>query len=169
MGKKLSIKEWKESHKKLAKRFWPAVERGARTGALRAIAYVRKASDYAAPASENGSPGVHDTGYYKRAWKYEVGASRITIYNAAPYAGVIEDGRRAGSKAPPSDVLVTWVRRKLKVPKAEARSVAFVVARAIGKRGLKGRHVLADATDAMADLIQKEIERAIDKELEKED
>jgi hypothetical protein len=38
---------------------------------------------------------------------------------------------------PPPSALVLWVIRKLGVSRAEAPGVAFVVARAIGRRGTK--------------------------------
>ena len=53
------------------------------------------------------------------------------------YAPIQEVGRRPG-KWPPSDALLLWVTRKLGVGPDEAKSVAFLVARKIGREGTKG-------------------------------
>lgn len=55
-----------------------------------------------------------------------------------PYPAVIEFGRAPGAMPPPQ-ALERWVHLKLGVPEAQAPGVAFTVARAIGRRGLKGR------------------------------
>ncbi len=51
------------------------------------------------------------------------------------YGRVVRGGRRAGRMPPPS-ALIPWVIRKLGVSAAMAPSVAFAVARKIGRRGL---------------------------------
>jgi hypothetical protein len=91
-----------------------------------------------------------NTGYYARAWKTEKVMESssafdgyIRVFNQAPYAGVIEYGRRAGVR-PPAAALVPWVRRKLGVSAKKAPGVAFVIARKIGARGIPGKHVLTD-------------------------
>lgn len=98
--------------------------------------------------NDKGFPGFN-TGFYARAWKTEVGQRGnefyVHVFNQAPYAGVIEYGRRAGVR-PPSSALIPWVRRKLRVPAKRAAGVAFVVARAIGRRTIAGRHILTDPT-----------------------
>lgn len=53
------------------------------------------------------------------------------------YVSPVEFGRRPG-KPPPTSAIKLWVIRKLGVSSAEADSVAFMVARSIGKRGTKG-------------------------------
>lgn len=55
-----------------------------------------------------------------------------------PYPAVIEFGRAPGAMPPPQ-ALERWVHLKLGVPEAEAPGVAFTIARAIGRRGIKGR------------------------------
>lgn len=60
------------------------------------------------------------------------------------YPAVIERGRKPGSM-PPSSALVRWVRIRLKVPAKQAKSVAFLVARKIGRRGIMGRFFLRKA------------------------
>jgi hypothetical protein len=58
------------------------------------------------------------------------------------YPAVMEFGRRAGAKMPPPSALYRWVKLVLKVPDKAVPGVAFVVARAIGKRGIKGKRFL---------------------------
>ncbi len=60
------------------------------------------------------------------------------IRDPYPYPAVIEFGRQPG-RMPPPDQLVRWVQLKLGVPESAAPGVAFTVARAIGRRGIKGR------------------------------
>ncbi len=61
------------------------------------------------------------------------------------YPIVMETGRRAGAKMPPSSALERWVRIRLGVPPRRVKSVAFLVARGIGRKGIKGRHFLRKA------------------------
>lgn len=53
------------------------------------------------------------------------------------YGQVVDQGRPAGATPPPVDAIEFWVRRKLGVSGDEARSVAYLIARAIGRRGIK--------------------------------
>jgi hypothetical protein len=55
------------------------------------------------------------------------------------YPAVMEFGRRPGAKMPPPSALERWVHLKLGVPAEVQRGVAFTVARAIARRGIKGR------------------------------
>lgn len=57
------------------------------------------------------------------------------------YPAVMEFGRKPG-KAPKVEHLERWVWLVLKPPRKKVRSVAFVVARAIGKRGIKAHRFL---------------------------
>ena len=92
------------------------------------------------------------TGGYKSSIFYKVEGSgpNITgrvgsnIRSPFPYPLVVEYGRKAG-KMPPSSALERWVHLVLKVPTDRAKGVAFLVARAIGKRGIKARPILTNA------------------------
>ena len=87
------------------------------------------------------------TGLYRRSLQmrpYIVEPnSRIVVHvgSHVEYADVIEYGRRPG-RPPPYTALILWVRRKLGIPREQAPRVAYLVARAIGRRGLPGRYVL---------------------------
>ena len=63
------------------------------------------------------------------------------------YGLPLERGRRPG-KQPPTAPIELWVRRKLNVSDAEVSQVAFLIARAIGRRGTKGAEMFAKGFDA---------------------
>ncbi len=69
-----------------------------------------------------------------------VGSSMSEIYPL-----VMEYGRRPGAKMPPPQALERWVYLVMGVPADEALGVAFVVARNIGRRGIKGKFFLKRA------------------------
>lgn len=64
-----------------------------------------------------------------------------TFGSDVPYAAAWEFGRKAGSM-PPSGPLATWARRNLGVKGSEAKSVGFLIARAIARRGQKAKPFL---------------------------
>ena len=67
------------------------------------------------------------------------------LANAAPHGYYVEHGRAPG-RWPPISAIEAWVRRKAGASGEEARSVAFLIARAIGTRGTKpGAQMLEDA------------------------
>jgi len=103
----------------------------------------------------------------------------VEIYNRAKHAVFVENGRRRG-KMPPIKAIETWLRYKSKnVVKSESkmgitvtrrggrspmkskqiRSRAFLIARAIGRRGIKPRRVLTHKST------QAEIRAAFTKKL----
>jgi hypothetical protein len=69
---------------------------------------------------------------------------RGILSNATLYHDAVETGRRPG-KRPPTAALIPWVGSKLGIPPGpEREQVAFLVARAIGRRGTKGAHMVRD-------------------------
>ena len=156
--------------RKVGKAAPAAVLRGLLSGALRAQAIMQARGDEA---------GVFDRGEYRRGWKARATARGAVVENVAPHAPIVEEGRRPGARMPPVDVIERWTRRKLSVahvPKTgkhkgmprrrklraeEARGIAFVVARAIARRGLPAKHVLRDATSALAWMVAGEVRREL--------
>ena len=69
---------------------------------------------------------------------------RIFFLNEQLYFQVQESGRRAGAAPPPAASLLPWMRRKGIAPE-----LAFVIARAIGRRGLKGRFFMRKGAQAI--------------------
>lgn len=84
------------------------------------------------------------TSALRGAWGTEVrmfGETLIGIVgNPLVHSEVIERGRRAGASPPPVDAIRTWVERKMG-PEVSA----FVVARSIGRKGIKPRRMLDTA------------------------
>jgi hypothetical protein len=146
----INLRAATEHYRKLGARFWPTVMIGAKAGGERARAHMVEASQEA-----------FDRGGYTRAWKASVEGRSLTIYNQAPYAAVIEHGRRPGGRMPPVKALVPWVRRKLGVGDAEAQSVAFLVARKIARDGTPGKQILSRAEDALVELVRAEVIDAV--------
>lgn len=117
-----------------------------------------------------GTAGVIDTQRYLNGWKVQAHGGGFALFNDTPYSEVIEFGRRPGARPPPVSALIPWVQRKLMSAgpsrnskgrfinkMAQARSIAFLVARAIGKRGTPGRKVMTGAYAIMANKLDMEV------------
>jgi hypothetical protein len=68
---------------------------------------------------------------------------------------------------PPKGTLEPWLRHKLHMTASEAQGAAFVVARAIAKRGLFGRHVLRSSIPDVLKAVDIEITNELQKECSK--
>jgi hypothetical protein len=77
------------------------------------------------------------------------------VYSPLVYAPVMEFGRRPGARMPPIDPIQRWVRRKLGLRSSEARGVAFVIARSIGRRGIPGAFFFRDAAARSEPALQR--------------
>lgn len=99
---------------------------------------------------------ANDYEQYLAAQKYDIAKTITTnikrfgnVYtvnlNMAEYWKYIEYGRKAG-KRPPINAILTWVRKKGITPrggvKMSDRSLAFMIAKKIGKVGIQPRPVL---------------------------
>ena len=80
------------------------------------------------------------------------------------YAVFVEYGRRAG-KFPPIDFIRQWVKKKFQIPENEAKSIGFLIARKIAKKGTKPHPFFGPAVEknqkAVSDAITAEIQNAI--------
>lgn len=180
---KVDLKNYAAYQMKLGKEMHAAVLRGVRDGAARCIPILQAATEQAPPASQGGAPRAFDTGNYKRSWKVVPTEDGANVFNDAPYASVIEDGRRVGARQPPLSAIEAWARRKLYsdsgkgklgpklTPKRRASmaaAAAFPIARAIARRGLKPRGVMnviamPKMTEAMEQSIIKALNAAMAK------
>lgn len=96
------------------------------------------------------------------------------------YIEVISGGREPGKKAPPIHKIVEWLEAKKSMPiksskyknkKGRIGSLAYIIAKRIGERGIKGNNMLTDIKNQviprfdadLADIIQDEIFRITDK------
>ena len=96
--------------------------------------------------AETPYPPMFTRNYYQ-SWKVTmpkvIGTTyKMSVYNRRKYASNIEDGRRAGKKAPPVKKLIPWVSHRFGVSGKKARGLAFVVARSIKRKGIKPKPIM---------------------------
>ena len=153
-----NFNELAKYYRKLGRDIEPAMRKGVFIGAQRSLGVFRKTAQLLGAWGRGGMPNYMGS---FRASKHPLGAM---IYNFAPYAGVIEWGRRAGFGVSKEGQLqlAQWVRRKLRVKnESEVRSLVFVIARAIKARGLQPRNVMKRALPYAMRLVNQEITKAI--------
>ncbi len=93
------------------------------------------------------------------------GALRGVVASRVPYARYVEFGRRAGGRIPPwreGSPLYRWVAHKLESRNGDFESVAFLVARAIARRGIPGRRMFARAFEDNQSRIDRRIRELLD-------
>lgn len=146
---------------KLGRLMGEVVKRGQTRAAMETLRLLKEGTQNAIPASRYGHRGAIDTRSFYNGWEVMHRGRTVTVTNNAKHAVYVERGRLPG-KAPPSAALVPWVIRNLGVDEREARGLAFVIARAIGRRGLRGRHILEKALPAIKRVHMREVERALD-------
>lgn len=95
-----------------------------------------------------------DTGNLRRTITHRVDGAALPTFamvgTNAQYAVTIHDGRRAGKAPPPVQALLGWARRH-GIPSDRV----YLVARAIGRKGFKGRPFLTNALAAMRGQIDR--------------
>lgn len=91
-------------------------------------------------------------------WRWTPQGLKLVIDNSAPHLVFVERGRKPG-KMPPSKALRPWAEKRL----GDGR-LAFVVARAIGRRGIKPTPILTRSGfgQYMARRVMANIERELD-------
>lgn len=90
---------------------------------------------------------------------------RGVVASRVPYAGYVEFGRRAGGAMPPwreGSPLYRWVVRNLESRGGDFESVAFLVARAIARRGIPERRMFARAFEENQRRIDGRIRELLD-------
>ena len=164
----LKLSELPASYRSLGPRLMSAAMRGAARGAMHAVSTLQRATSAAPPANPNGvgQGGAVNTGFYKRAWKWRATPDGALVYNVASYASVIEKGRRPG-KFPPKEVIVRWIQRRMGKSLKEAQALAFVVRRAIARRGLLARNVAGGARKDIEANFWVDVLAELDRELRK--
>lgn len=95
-----------------------------------------------------------DTGALARGMQSEVRGLTGRVFNPLGYARAVDEGRRPGARMPPPAALVGWIRRH-----APGMS-PFVLARAIGRRGIKGRFFMKAALGKLRNTLPGEIRKA---------
>jgi len=133
----------------LLRRFPQVVEAETRNTMRKSVDHMQEQVSGRTPVNTGalrGSIGTHITGSL-------VGGALVgRVSTSIPYAEPVEFGRKKG-KMPPVDAIEMWVVRKGIARGEDTRSVAFVIARAIGRRGTKGRYMFRDGFDAGKDRV----------------
>jgi hypothetical protein len=162
----LKLEELAPVFRRMGARTVAAAKRGALRGALRAVSTLQRATSMATPANPKqiGVGGAVNTAHYKRSWKAEQLPDGARVYNSAPYAGVIEHGRRAGS-FPPLREIERWAQRRMGLNPKEAKAAAFPIARAIARRGLLARKVMGNAQAEIEQGFLEEVRKELEREL----
>lgn len=164
---KLQLEELAPVFKRMGPRAVAAAKRGALRGALRAVSTLQRATGLAPPANPNriGVGGAVNTAHYKRSWKAEQLPDGARVHNSAPYAAVIEHGRREGSAFPPLKEIERWAQRRMGLNAKEAKAAAYPIARAIAKRGLLARKVMGNAQAEIEKGFLEEVRKELEREL----
>lgn len=87
-------------------------------------------------------------GLLRGSWTKDITGQRTSIvgemFTPLIYGWPVERGRRPG-KMPPVDAIKLWARRKLGLSGDELEQAAFLIARAIGRRGTDGAAMVYQA------------------------
>jgi hypothetical protein len=153
----LEIKKLPQAFSMMTKEMQKAALKGALSGALRAVPIIQRATMKAKAVN---------TGAFMRGWRARRHKLGAEVYNTAPHAAYVEEGRKPGARMPPPDVIAKWSKRvKIKLGRGKARisreSLGFLIARAIAKRGIKAKNVRKRAWHNMATAVEVEVHKAI--------
>jgi hypothetical protein len=77
------------------------------------------------------------------------------------YPRVMELGRKPGGKMPPLDALEPWVKRVIRPDEKNLRSVTFLVARKIAKKGIAAREFMKKAWERSQARVDKYFDDAL--------
>lgn len=77
------------------------------------------------------------------------------------YGLPVETGRAPG-KLPPIDAIEYWLKRKQLAPEGNTRQVAYLIARAIGRRGTKGAFMFRVGFEAARPRIEQLFDQLLD-------
>lgn len=136
--------------------------------AKHAESIVTSATRNAPPASPNGGTGAVNYERYLKAWNAKVmtiaGMTGVFISNTRVYAPNIDYGRNPG-RMPPISAIARWATKKFGIPYAEAKKIAWPIAKVIARRGLLPRGVLhgQNTTQDLSAAMETAVGAALDK------
>ena len=109
------------------------------------------------------------------------GITWVVTIHLEDYWKYIEDGRRPGAKMPPVEAIKKWIEYKKILPRPiqlksgktvlpSTQQLAFVIARSIGKNGIKARPIARETVDQLnnefVSILKSSIQRDIHQYLE---
>lgn len=101
---------------------------------------VREAALVAQREARTAAP--YDTGALARSIVTNITPLSAEVHTSLASALPMEEGRRAGARMPPPSALAGWANRH------GYHGSLFVLARSIGRRGIKGRFYMKKGADA---------------------
>lgn len=82
------------------------------------------------------------------------------------YIETISGGREPGKKAPPTKNIEEWIKaKKIGYKKGRLRSLAFIIAKRIGERGIKGNNMLTDIRQNIIPRFDRDLAEIIEDEI----
>ena len=101
---------------------------------------------------------IFDRGFYRSGFRSKVIKRTLEIFQVAKNVNFVDDGRRPGARPPPLQPIREWLARR-----GKPERLAFVVARAIGKRGIRPRNVYKRYPEQVLGFVTMALERCWDK------
>jgi hypothetical protein len=80
--------------------------------------------------------------------------TQLQVFSDSPYAAIVEEGRRAGAKMPPVNIIYDWMLQKGLEPSYNG---AYLIARAISQRGIPAKKVFQKGVDRAEPMIDNAI------------
>lgn len=81
------------------------------------------------------------------------------------YAAFVEYGRRSG-KMPPVQAIVQWVRKKMRVDEKSAKSIGFLIARRIARKGTTPHPFFGPAIEKNRQKVEEAISNEVRQEID---
>jgi hypothetical protein len=168
---KTDIKGFTDYVDKLKDRFMPAINDGVYAGATRCLPLMLQRTEKTSPASNpNGSTrAVGANNLYFQSWHVERKSFGARLFNSAPYAPIIEYGRRPNK---PVSIqgrkdIGKWAKKVLHLSDSEAEAASWAIAKSIQKKGLLPRNVMTGADQEMSKFVEEAVLEKLDAELNK--
>jgi hypothetical protein len=130
------------------------IRRGLLVGLTKTVAFLERDIKPRMPRGATGLGRQSIAGEVQLGASGGLGVAVGRIGSPLKHVAVINDGRRPGQKAPPAEALELWVRRKIrhsrrkgprgglrKLTVSEAKGIAFVIARKIGREGIEAHEM----------------------------
>lgn len=91
----------------------------------------------------------------------QLGKLHYRVSTGTNYARAVEEGRPPGKMPGVANGLMEWVRLVIRPDEAEVDRVAFLVARAIGQRGIKPQPYMKPAQDEAESIVRRRADQAM--------